>query len=524
MMSATVICSVATAQDRLAYVIGNGTSEAGHIAEPAEDALAVSRTLLGLGFDVIRREDVSPAALPMGRTAAEIVVLYYSGRTTARDGRTLLMGNRDAGWPLIDTAKAFRRSGASQVVIFVETCHTGASEFAALPGRETWPGVFVAFSADQSGRCTKQDGATFTDRVLAALRTPDKDIHDAFQSASGAGWSVSNLTKPLLFLPSDTDDVVITDADLELLERLEPEDRDRMRSLWIKAGFITAAHAQPVAPRDQLAVRTVENDVISFSSRIEPTDLGTMLTPQVPQNGGQAAIDPVAFTRDGEGSKPAGSRLAGGIRIINAAPQSQVAALPTATGLPRPSVIVGRIQAENASFSPTVSGGTLAGTPVETSGFEARKSIRIDDAKLYVQLVNSGAFDPGSGPRQLETAIQIELDRMGCYTTTIDGIWGGNSAAAVDRYFQQIGETPESREPSVALFRKIVLQDEVRCPETRRATRTAEPATRTTTPRASQPRATQPRATQPRAQPARKKPATGQIQLKPNIFGTGIRG
>lgn len=526
LLSGLAVIAPATAQDRLAYVIGNGTSANGHVAAPAQDALAVSRTLLGLGFDVIRREDVSPAALPMGRTAAETVVLYYSGRTTTRDGRTILLGNRDAGWPLINTAKAFRRSGAKHVVVLIENCLNGSSDLAPLPdNRGSLEGIFLAVSSDPMGECQQDSDTTFTLKALTAMSTPDTSFADAFKAADGPGWQFSNLTEPLILLQSATEEMVISYDDLELLERLAPADRDRMRALWERAGLITAANAQPLAPRGLPAIRTVQNDTISISNRVEPVDLGKMLESQTSAAGSQAKVSPVAFT-------PIGNAVSGGIQIINTAPRSDVSAVATAAGLPRPSVIVGRIQVENVSFSPTVSDETITGTEVETAGFEARQIIRVDDATLYTQLVNSGAFDPSFGPRQLETALQIELDRIGCYTSTIDGIWGNNSAAAVERYYQQIGETPESLEPSVELFRKIVLRDNVNCPVIRQAARPAPAATpratptRANPPRASQPRATPTRAAQPRASTPRKpKAPSGQkIQLRPNIFGTGIRG
>jgi len=213
-----------------------------------------------------------------------------------------------------------------------------------------------------------------------------------------------------------------------------------MRALWVGAGLITAAHAQPV--------RTVQNDVISFAARVEPVAIEPMILPQAQLEGSQAVTSTVSFTPDPQTTGTGTATLSGGIQIFNAAP-SQVEAQQVAAGLPQPSVIVGRIQTDDPTFVPTLDGGVVTGTAIDTSSFEARKSVRSDDATLYAQLVNSGAFDPGSAPGQLETALQIELARMGCYTSTVDGVWGRGSAGAVDRYFQQIGETPTTREPTI---------------------------------------------------------------------------
>lgn len=510
----------ALAQDRLAYVIGNGTTPDGYLDQPAADALAVSQALLGLGFDVIRREDVSPAALPLGGRAAPTTVLYFSGRTQVEGDRTLLMGNRDKGWPVIDTAKALRRSGAEHVLVLVENCSAGAGELAEFPtDRDDLSGIFFAFSAEENGTCVADRDARFTDRVLAMLATPDMDVGAAFAASSGSGRAISALHEPLILLPSAQDDTTLSVADLALLSRLAPADRDRMRALWVGAGLVTAAHAQPV--------RTVQNDVISFGARVEPVTIEPLILPQAPLGEARTVTSTVSFTPgtpDTQAETAGTENFSSGIQIFDASP-SQVAAQPVAAGLPQPSVIVGRIQTDDPTFVPTLDGGVVTGTAIDTSSFEARKSVRTDDATLYAQLVNSGAFDPGTAPRQLETALQIELKRMGCYTSTIDGVWGNGSAGAVDRYFQQIGETPETRDPTIGLFRKIVLRDEVVCPEVRQATRAApQTTTRTTaTPqRQQQRRTTRTRqTTQTRPQPT----APSQtIQIKPNIFGTGIRG
>jgi len=109
---------------------------------------------------------------------------------------------------------------------------------------------------------------------------------------------------------------------------------------------------------------------------------------------------------------------------------------------------------------------------------------------------------------------------MGCYTSGIDGIGGTGSRGSVDRYFAQISETPTGREPTLDLYRKIILNDDVTCPVVRqaaaptRATGSANTTRRNTAPAArSQPRA---------AQPARRQAPASSGGINPNALGSGV--
>ena len=461
------------AQERLAYVIGNGADQ------PAKDAVAVSRALLGLGFDVIRRADVSPASLPLGNRAARTVALYFSGPTAIEDGRTRLMAADGTGWDLLDTARGFRASGADQVLVFVQTCHTDDAGVAPLP-TDDMSGIFMALSASAEEGCASSNAPRFTDRVLVALATPDTPISAAFDASGGAGVAVSNLTAPLILWQSETQNITLSEDDMKVLDRLAPADRDRMRALWQSAGLM--GEASSPAPQ----VKKVENETIVLTGRVAAVDMGAVIAPAA-----VAKVEPVSFTPS-----------TGGVQIFNAAPRSEVAALPTAAGLPRPSVIVGRIQSDDPAQAATQTGGALTGTALDGSNFEARQTIRSQDAELYAELVNSGAFDPAEA--QLAVALQTELKRMGCYTGGIDGDWGPGSQGSVDRYFQQIGETPVSRAATIDLFRTIALRDDVTCPRVVQA-RAAQPRATTR----SQPRTTTRATTAARKPaPAAKKPAT----------------
>ena len=174
-------------------------------------------------------------------------------------------------------------------------------------------------------------------------------------------------------------------------------------------------------------------------------------------------------------------------------PLPQSRPVPGAGGLPRPSIIVGVIAPNDASFpvaaAPT---GPVSGAAIEYSDLDGRRSLRDGDPELFATLVETGAFDPP--PVELVIALQTELARMNCYNAGIDGSWGPGSRGAVGRYFEQIDGAAPSQDPDVAIFRQIMLRDDVTCPAVVRAA----PAPRASTPR----RTTTPRASTPRAAPA----------------------
>jgi len=165
----------AAAQDRIAYVIGNARFGGPALERPTKDAVSVSRALLGLGFDVVRRQNITASEFAIGARAAPTVVLYYSGRTEASEGGDILLrgaqlgDTQTAGWPVLATAQAFRDAGAEQVLVFVETCQTEGDTLAA-PADDALPdGIFLAFSHDPAIGCP-QMGTLRMSRMPKRLR------------------------------------------------------------------------------------------------------------------------------------------------------------------------------------------------------------------------------------------------------------------------------------------------------------------------------------------------------------------
>ncbi|CTQ33352.1 hypothetical protein [Jannaschia rubra] len=145
------------------------------------------------------------------------------------------------------------------------------------------------------------------------------------------------------------------------------------------------------------------------------------------------------------------------VRVFDPSPDMRMSSLSPDDGLPRPSILLGLRSG---------AGGALAigpdGEPIAWDNLAAREAMRREDAEAFARLVEDGAFDPPDG--LMARALQIELARMNCYRTGIDGQWGRGSAASVRRYVEAGGSPPPDDAPTAALWRHLIAADDVACP------------------------------------------------------------
>ncbi|MGJ8603732.1 MAG: hypothetical protein ACSHXH_06350 [Marivita sp.] len=202
---------------------------------------------------------------------------------------------------------------------------------------------------------------------------------------------------------------------------------------------------------------------------------------------------------------------------------TRVAAL-AGSGLPQPSLILGMIAAgeEEAFGIERLLPATVQEIAFPLDDLTARKALRDRNPDLFRQLVEEGHVDPA--PDQLNRVLQVELQRMNCYRSGIDGAWGPGSRGSVASYFEEL-ETVSwpDQEPSNPLFRAILINGDVECPTpvvaapAPRATPAPAQTTRSTS---TTPRATTAAPTR-RAQPA-PQPAPQPQQPRLSIGGSGV--
>ncbi|MEX0308728.1 MAG: hypothetical protein AB3N17_00635 [Tateyamaria sp.] len=188
--------------------------------------------------------------------------------------------------------------------------------------------------------------------------------------------------------------------------------------------------------------------------------------------------------------------------------------------LPQPSIILGRIapgQEEEFGIERLLP-ETVAQVIFDLADLDARNALRADNPELFAQLISEGHLDPEAD--QLNRTLQVELQRMNCYRSGIDGAWGPGSRRSVASYFEQLANVSwPDQQPTNELFRAILLNGDVACPTPVAAprpaatNRTTTRTTTTTTTRTQRPAAAAPA---PAAKP--------QTQSKPtlSIGGSGV--
>ncbi|MFL4472318.1 hypothetical protein ACERZ8_21430 [Tateyamaria armeniaca] len=189
-----------------------------------------------------------------------------------------------------------------------------------------------------------------------------------------------------------------------------------------------------------------------------------------------------------------------------------------AAGLPQPSIIIGLIapgQEEEFGLESLLP-GTVDAMGFALDDLAAREALRESDPEMFRRLIEEGHLDPGSD--ELNRVLQIELSRMNCYRSGIDGAWGPGSRRSVGEYFEQLASVDwPDQAPTQELFRAIMLNGDVACPTPVAA------APRRTTPTTSRPATTRtqtaPRAAAPA--PARTAPAA-KPKPKLSIGGSGV--
>ena len=202
--------------------------------------------------------------------------------------------------------------------------------------------------------------------------------------------------------------------------------------------------------------------------------------------------EPIAFDVD-DTAGDAGTPLliaayeppAGTAPQIGAAGANRAAAV-TQAGLPAPSIILGRIEpGREADFGISILlPETVATMRFDFDDLETRVAMRGEDPEMFRKLIEQGHIDPPA--ERLNAALQLELQRMNCYRSTIDGLWGPGSRRSVGGYFdaREDALTWPDQEPSMELFRAIILYPDVECvvqqPTPRATTQTTTPRTTTT--------------------------------------------
>lgn len=455
-------CASATlAQGWEAIVIGQPGPGA---ARAFSDAYHAAEALRTNGFDAVHLLRDSPRAVLeqafLDAGGAERVVIYFAG-ALENGGTTLRL--KDDVLELAALVAWFEQAQLTQAAILVENCSDPGNADSLLNFPEIPDGlaVYLAASAGPGEDCAQID-TRLTDQLKDKVANPGGSLQESLTGLP----AYATFFDPIPF---------------------------------------TAPDVAPAPVSQSPVVSVVASDVVA-------------LTPVATSVQGVTSLAPVAA------AQPRQTSGRGGVVIFEPPAQSQLAAIPVAVGLPEPSIIVGIIEEENASFDAVATPGDVGSTEITYENLTERRRLRAEQPELFETLVASGAFDPPEN--LLVVALQTELERMRCYTAGVDGQWGGGSRRSVARYFDEIsGVEAVSLDPDFPLFRQIIRRDDIVCPApVARAPAAAAPrsTTRTTTTRAPrQAAAPKPRraaAPKPKPAPARKPSATIRLGTGSGVF------
>jgi hypothetical protein len=410
-----------------------------------------------------------------------------------------------------------------QTLIFLDACRNDplpqsvrgtGSAADGLARLQTGVGTFVAF-ATEPGAVT-YDGAgeapnsPFTTALLENIETPGISVSDMMINVRNeveertfrrqTPWDQSSLREQFYFNPAAETKQELSEADYELLAQLAPDDRKKFLDLLRASGFSESSLRQadtaievaslglemaaddggvtlgdaPVGPAAE-AEQAPEPEVIDLAS-LETVDGGgtvvsapvaaapEVATPAPPAEPVQVATAPAA-----EPAAPVTSTS------IDSVQETTVALLPQPT-----ETMQQPLGADNGEEPPV----RLAALSWETRGIIGINAVTVERLRVMGQPLSPeveshrpilAAIDPAlleeqddpaaetlSG-RELASAAQSELKRVGCYQLTVDGAWGRGSRTALTSYFLAKRQVPDSLEPTPELISQLKLESSVVC-------------------------------------------------------------
>ena len=236
-------------EGRVALVIGNGAYPGAALANPLNDAKAMSRFLKQAGFEVIEQLDATretmTAALATatarmaGRQATAI--FYYAGHGLQIDWRNYLIpvdarptSAAEARATTLDLGtvlEAFRKAGTKRNLVLLDACRDNPFRQAAtatgLAQMDAPPGTLLAY-ATAPGHVA-DDGSLgnglYTGHLLAEAARPGTKIEDVFKRVrlsvrrQSAGlqvpWESTSLEDDFFFFPPQTG-IPISEAEQDL--------------------------------------------------------------------------------------------------------------------------------------------------------------------------------------------------------------------------------------------------------------------------------------------------------------------
>jgi cytochrome c-type biogenesis protein CcmH/NrfG len=228
------------AERRIALVIGNSAYKIGPLRNPINDARAVARVLTDLGFNVIRRENLSQKEMERAirdfgakLTSDDVGLFYYAGHGVQINGENYLVPVdvapesaeelEDSAVKVSNVLRRMERASGGMNIMILDACRNNpftrsfrsvSDGLAKMDANEHSMDTFIAFAAD-AGKVASDGGTSgngvFTQELLRHIRTPGLSIDQVFTRVTAAvltrtqnkqrPWVSRSLTRDFSFVP-----------------------------------------------------------------------------------------------------------------------------------------------------------------------------------------------------------------------------------------------------------------------------------------------------------------------------------
>jgi uncharacterized caspase-like protein len=516
-MCVTVMAGTAEAK-RLALVVGNSDYEHVYsLKNAAKDATDVAKALERLDFEVTLLTDTNEAgfwekleafAAQADAEEVESTLFYFSGHAFQMDGANYLVPSdaaltskeaiQNQTWRLDEIVKKLEDRNR-QTLIFLDACRNNplpetqrGSTGEGLAKLQTGSGTFVAF-ATQPNNVTADgagDNSPFTDALLEAMESKGISISDMMirvrNSVEDATfgrqtpWDQSSLRAQFYFKPVVERSATLTEADYEMIAALDPETRNRLLEALAKTGL--QIDEEEVAIQEEAQVAALNPSFLIEDPDAPVTDASAAAAPipdakpeedapqgafaildveDVPDDGGESTTIAVATVEPSAPSttaplQPSSATTATGDSTTVTCTQLAGAVAQPLTG----STFEPSPQLETITLAALSDTRALEPIFPPRSRVQGDEVTREDAAKIGIDLPEEEEALTG---RTLAREVQIELQRLGCYRSSIDGLWGKGSALALVRYYGNTGTAATSLDPTMSVLRDLRIEPNVVC-------------------------------------------------------------
>lgn len=393
------------AEERVALVIGNSSYEnISSLANPKNDALLMTKTLQGLGFEVVSAVDANrtemgrairkfgKALRSAGRDA--VGLFYYAGHGVQSDGGNYLIpigasieDDADLEIEALSTSyilKQLERAGNRLNLMVLDACRNNPfkgrfrSSQRGLTRIESASGIMVAFSAGpgQAAQDGRGKNSPYTSALVDVMKKPGLKVEEVFKRV-----------------------------------RIKVEkDTDGSQTPWEESSLRGEFYFSPATRPETVSVAPAPTPVPTVPNTVAAEPEGRNTWTAIQGTRSKAILR--TFIEEYPASvyaKFARARLA---ELEQA----------DAKNAPLPAVVV----AEPEITPPKVV------TRTETQNDDQRTN-RSDDDTL-IALADPEALVETDADPKLARKIQRALKQAGCDPGTVDGVWGNRSAAALEMF------------------------------------------------------------------------------------------